>query len=415
MRICAWCKADRYRSLSIAAVLLFILGAVLLTADYWSSKGMIEEGLERNSYGQGSRIEDLEVSVENGTETEVQIEVSERAYKEAEVQALFSRCEKKLEKLMIGSNKSLDRIEADMNLVTEIPGEPVEITWELSRYDVMNIYGELQEEKLTEEGTLLTLAATLSYTQNQEKRALYECSAMLYPKSQGLAERQAREIQAAVREADEKTRTEKILPLPENVSGKDVKYYYPMEDRGAILMAMAVVIGILLYALEKQNAGKEMQKRELQMRLDYPEAIHKFTLFLGAGMTVKRAWKKMVSDYEKQKDIWGERYVYEEMRVTCHEMESGIIESESYERFGRRCGLQEYVRFGTLLSQNLRRGAKGLNQILKAEAVQAFEERKARAKRLGEEAGTKLLGPMFLMLAVVLFIVIVPAFMSVKI
>ena len=55
-----------------------------------------------------------------------------------------------------------------------------------------------------------------------------------------------------------------------------------------------------------------------------------------------------------------------------------------------------------------------MNQILKTEASQAFEERKARARRLGEEAGTKLLAPMFLMLAVVLVIVIVPAFMSVQ-
>ena len=52
--------------------------------------------------------------------------------------------------------------------------------------------------------------------------------------------------------------------------------------------------------------------------------------------------------------------------------------------------------------------------MLKLEAIQAFEERKARAKRLGEEAGTKLLLPMFLMLAIVLVIVIVPAFLSVQ-
>ena len=58
---------------------------------------------------------------------------------------------------------------------------------------------------------------------------------------------------------------------------------------------------------------------------------------------------------------------------------------------------------------------KGLTQMLKLESIQAFEERKARAKKLGEEAGTKLLFPMFLMLAVVLIIVIVPAFMSLQI
>ena len=57
------------------------------------------------------------------------------------------------------------------------------------------------------------------------------------------------------------------------------------------------------------------------------------------------------------------------------------------------------MRFGALLSQNLRKGTKGLNDLLRLEAIQSFEERKARARRLGEEAGTKLLLPMFLMLA----------------
>ena len=72
------------------------------------------------------------------------------------------------------------------------------------------------------------------------------------------------------------------------------------------------------------------------------------------------------------------------------------------------------MRFGALLSQNLRKGTKGLNDLLRLEAIQSFEERKARARRLGEEAGTKMLGPMFLMLAVVLIIVVVPAFFTVQ-
>ena len=69
---------------------------------------------------------------------------------------------------------------------------------------------------------------------------------------------------------------------------------------------------------------------------------------------------KIVTDYEAQREVWGERFVYEEMKQTCYEMESGIMESESYERFGRRCERQEYIRLGALLSQNLRKGGKGL-------------------------------------------------------
>lgn len=187
-----------------------------------------------------------------------------------------------------------------------------------------------------------------------------------------------------------------------------------MDTRGYVLMAMAVLILFLLYALGRQNQEKEAENRRRQMRLDYPEIVSRLTLLLGAGMTVKRAWKKIIQDYaEKEKSQV--RYAYEEMQYTYREMESGVMESESYERFGRRCGLQEYIRLGALLSQNLRKGTKGLKELLRMEAIQAFEERKARAKRLGEEAGTKLLMPMFLMLAVVLIIVIVPAFLSIQI
>ena len=131
-------------------------------------------------------------------------------------------------------------------------------------------------------------------------------------------------------------------------------------------------------------------------------------------MNMKRAWKKIVNDYESRKKVWGIRYVYEEMRSACREMDSGLTEAESYERFGKRCNVQEYVRLGALLSQNIRKGTKGLNQVLRLESVQAFENRKAYAKKAGEEAGTKLLIPMFLMLAVVLVMVTIPAFLTMK-
>jgi len=60
--------------------------------------------------------------------------------------------------------------------------------------------------------------------------------------------------------------------------------------------------------------------------------------------------------------------------------------------------------------QNLQKGAKGALQLLEQEAMTAFAERKEAAKRKGEEAGTKLLLPMFGLLGIVLVIVMVPAF-----
>ena len=52
--------------------------------------------------------------------------------------------------------------------------------------------------------------------------------------------------------------------------------------------------------------------------------------------------------------------------------------------------------------------------LLGIEAVAAWEERVNLARRIGEEASTKLLLPLFLMLGVVMAMVMVPAMMAFK-
>ncbi len=397
---------------------MFILGAGAFMSDYVQSKTEIT-GLPRNGYGQGKRTEELEVYAEGGDkEKNIEVEISERAYTEEEIKELFVKCINKLDTLILGTNKSPDHIEENMELVTEIPGEPVAVSWELDRYDVMNVYGEINEESLKEvqeeQGIMVKLQAVLTYREKEDEQALYESTVMVYPKRLSEEDRTYQAVQRELKKSDERSRTKEVLTLPEETEGKKLHFYRKMDNRGSVLMVMAVIIFLLLYALKWQNQEKEAEKRKRQMSLDYPEIVSKLTLLLGAGMTVKRAWRKIVSDYDV-KSSRDRRYAFEEMKYTCREMESGITESESYERFGKRCGIQEYIRLGALLSQNLRKGTKGLGDLLRLEAVQAFEERKARAKRLGEEAGTKLLMPMFLMLAVVLVIVIVPAFLSIQI
>ncbi len=109
------------------------------------------------------------------------------------------------------------------------------------------------------------------------------------------------------------------------------------------------------------------------------------------------------------------RPAYEEMVVTCREIESGVGERTAYEHFGERCGGRRYRKLSSLLIQNAKKGTKGLAALLEQEAEEAFEERKNSAKKLGEEAGTKLLFPMLLMLGIVIAIIMVPALLSFQI
>ena len=187
------------------------------------------------------------------------------------------------------------------------------------------------------------------------------------------------------------------------------------EMRAFGILLLGGVMIVFQFTAEKQKQKEKRKKEIRQMQFDYPQLINKFSLYIGAGMTVRRAWIQIVKEYDKEKHYLGERTVYEEMRYTMNELKNGRPESECYEAFGRRCESPVYRKFGMLLSQNLRKGTKGLTNLLQREAQEAFEERKNMAKKLGEEAGTKLMIPLFLMLAVGFVIVTVPAFLTIQI
>ena len=53
-----------------------------------------------------------------------------------------------------------------------------------------------------------------------------------------------------------------------------------------------------------------------------------------------------------------------------------------------------------------------MQQVLDQEMFSAWEQQKNVARRMGEEAGTKLLLPLFLMLFVVMVLVMTPAMMA---
>ena len=132
-------------------------------------------------------------------------------------------------------------------------------------------------------------------------------------------------------------------------------------------------------------------------KYQYPDMIHKLVLYLGAGLSIRSAFARLSDSYETA------LYAY-------RETEAGVPESVAYEHFGKRTGLQSYVKLAALLNQNLKRGTGTLFLRLEEEALQSSQERIQNGKKLGEEAGTKLLIPMVLMLGVVMLMIMIPAF-----
>ena len=367
--------------------------------------------LSRNGHGEGEREEELEVIIGDMKESMI-ITIQEQEYTRQQFEQVIQNSGESLQALVLGENKSLDEVRRKLNLVSEIPNTGIRVSWELDNYEVMNLQGELRTENLNDNGTLVRLTAILSYREEKAEVSFYAC---VYPPLLNQSEKLLKKINEEIDRLDEETKEEKNLLLPMSVDGIPIIWKHGRNFRAAGLMLLGIILTLFIYVSDQEKKKQQKKIRSMQLALDYPQMVSKFTLYLGAGMTVRKTWYRICEDYEGQKEVKGRREVYEEMIYTMHEIQGGSSEGECYENFGERCGLPVYKKFSAMLSQNLKKGTKGLTSLLNQESNNAFEERKSFAKQLGEEAGTKMMIPMFLMLAVVLVIIVVPAFFSIQI
>ena len=162
---------------------MFVLGLTLLAVDFGQTRTAMKDGVTRNPSGKGSSMHDLEAVIGDSQKEKLKIEVGEQEYTKQDMKKFFRRCIRKIEKQMPGENESLDHVEQDLNLMTTLEGEPVEISWELSEYKVMNVYGEIQKEHVRTDGTPIELHAVLTYTKDRMEQARYGCAAVIYPES----------------------------------------------------------------------------------------------------------------------------------------------------------------------------------------------------------------------------------------
>ena len=367
--------------------------------------------LQRNPHGKGDSSAQLRASI-GENEEEFSVTVSEQEYTEEELDAVFQEASEDLEKLILGENESLDEVRDDLELISEIPETGISVSWEIDNYEVMDLQGNLISENLTDDGTLVKLSASLLYG---ERQAVHEFYAKVYPTMISRAERQMSDLKEEIARADEETAAEDHLVLPDQINGERVEWSYTADTRAFAILILGAGTAAMICVSKDQSEKEEEKRRIRQMKTDYPQIINKFNLYIGAGMTIRRAWSCIADDYEKKRERYGKRVAYEEMIYTLHEIQGGAPEGECYEKYGNRCGISRYRKFGTMLSQNLRKGSRGITDLLEREAEEAFEDRKNMAKKLGEEAGTKLMIPMFIMLSVVFVIVTVPAFFSIQI
>ena len=367
--------------------------------------------IDRNTYDRGQKQISLQVLTEDGEyEDEVQLSIGAVVYTSEELEVLYNEAVAELDEVIWGDNDP-DRVTTkSLKLPLVLEGYPFELEWESSNYFIMKHDGEIQKTDIDSEGEKVIMTCSFVYGDWEKS---YSMSVSILPEVKTDYELWKEQVGQVLNQSEHEQKSSATYTLPEEIGQRKVRYTEIKEDYSLIFFVLLVVTACGIYIVRDHDLHKKAAERDNSMLAEYPILINRITLYLGAGMTIKGAWNKIAKDYSHRKNTTKERNcLYEEMLFSCYEMQCGVSESNAYERFGKRCGLQCYTKLVGLLTQSMKKGNATLISDLQREAENAQEIRRSIARRKGEEAGTKLLVPMVMILAIVMVLVMVPAFFS---
>lgn len=370
-------------------LLIFLAGTVLgllLQVKLWAEgAGKPIEELKREAAGGGAKEILLEAEVGREKE-ELVVEVPEKRLTAEELELMFAQCAVGLEQWIANASDANGRLPQETELPESLDGYPFEILWRENGEGEVTAYLYYGEELYRH---------TIFVERNTEADEATSLTEML---------RQEVQVQNA------KSSYENVLTLPTHLNGEKISWREVKEDYSGLLMLLSTATAVGVYFLKDRDLHEELLEKKKNMKISYPVILNKFVLYMGAGLTVRGSFLKIALDHQGCDTKAPGMEAYEEMLYACNELNAGISESLVYERFGKRTGLQEYARFATMLSQNLKKGNATLLARLREESEKAQTENLQYRKKIGEEAQTKLLVPMVIMMAIVMLLVMIPAF-----
>ena len=391
-----------YRKMGKVFALFAVLAGAALIQE--SMNPVLKQGnvLERQAYGDGNYDAELIWEIpEKELEQELSVHVAEQGLTKEEQQALLAAAEQEIAETFPGENESVDEIRKDVCIQSQYQDGQVTADWSFDSYQYVDLEGHVMNDSLEEEEILVKAVVELGC----------DSQTLEYSEKEKINNKLKQELIKKNEKANDST-----LVLPESIDDQTIIWKEKSERMPLKLLFLGMIAAGCVPLVEKSRKQEEEKRRKEKLQSEYPELVSKLTILLGAGMTLFSAWNKIATNYsnKRKNNTIPIHPLYEEMLITCHEIESGVGEARAYERFGERCGLHRYRKFCSLLVQNLRKGTRGLVQLLEQEVSDAFEERKNLAKKSGEEAGTKMLFPMMMMFGIIIVIIMVPAFLSLQ-
>lgn len=394
----------QYRKFMRKSLLIFAVGCVLALLAGISEMGkeVLHNGriLYRNTSGEGEQTIRLSAESENGELAEAELTVQANRYSEAELQILYEKLLMELPDRMLNDNASFQEITQDLYLPGQLKGYPFTLSWQSSAPGILTEEGEILAG-VSSSVTDIILTLTVTCEEFEEKQTF-----ALRVRPDLMKESYQDAVNRLVCEAEEQSRDDEKIVLPDEINGEKITWREKKEKKGLSIFFLSILAAVLAFVAGIRARKKRQEQILLQMEEEYGTVVNKLTLYLGAGLSILHAWEKTAAEGAKRNPV------YEQMRYTAREIQSGVPEAEAYENFGKRMCQKNYIRLTALLTQSLQKGNQQLFMLLKREVLSLSEERTAMSRKKGEEASTGLLFPMMLMLGMTMVLLMFPAFLS---
>ena len=389
----------------MVAALFMAAGGVLQWEQWKNENSWDQKTVYRNSFGEGESQEKLTFVLPDTKERYTYtLNLSERILSKEEEKETLQRAKQEIQDTFPGANKSMQSISEDVVMKQEYQNGMVFAEWEMSCPELIGgdgriVFSNLKTETQTAEAVIhLTCGET-----KEDFTFSFRVKRPMESKEETLC-RQINEYIGTQKQWEE------AVMLPEQIGTTAITWQKQREFKGVAVMCLGILAAITVYyALNEAEVRKQSMRRR-KLLLEYPELVNQLALLLRAGMTIQRAFRKINErPYVKGKNI---SYIRLEIEHMLMDIDNGKSERHAFLELSNRCEIWPYRKLVTLLLSSQKYGNQKLATMLEKEADEMFLARKNEAKKLGEEAGTKLLFPMMILMLLVMGMIMVPAFMT---
>lgn len=183
-------------------------------------------------------------------------------------------------------------------------------------------------------------------------------------------------------------------------------------EGGGVLAVTAGVPGLLVPfgflaiavpLLRWKDLQSKMEQRKRRIRLQLPDLLSRLAILVHAGENALRALERCTAGRPTE-----EHPLYAELAAALEAIHRGESVAHALEEFGRRCGVPEAKRFATTVLIHMRRGGDSLSAALRELSRAMWEQRKAAARMLGEQASSRLAFPLVIIFLLIMVMVGTP-------